>query len=84
MTEWQPISTAPTDGTIVLVASEGRTYVAAYKPFSCFGWAFVEDEFELEKDPEWVNRYEVKPRMNVWHVDHGPTHWMPLPSAPKP
>lgn len=75
MTEWQPIETAPKDGTPILASGinlgtpdKGRHYVIAR-------WEICE-----RPDPDdWSGWYEPD-------GDGGPypwlTHWMPLPSPP--
>ena len=79
--EWQPIETAPRDGTAVLVhriiwpgLPSGRseecngynTYVAAWWAEECEGGAWV-CYMDAVYDP-------------LCPID--PTHWMPLPAAP--
>ena len=59
MTEWQPIETAPKDGTDVLVWCGGAMFIACMEVGR---WFFDRTD------------YSVKPL---------PTHWMPLPPAPK-
>ena len=67
---WQPIETAPKDGTVVLVANKWKVHCASYQP-------------RLGKEPEnrpealcWVidETLQVLPFI---------THWMPLPELPK-
>ena len=74
--EWQPIATAPRDGTRILLgkyvkdiaAKIDRWYWIASGYFDVDGaWCdFTDDGFNAD------NRYY-----------HGPTHWMPLPEPPK-
>jgi hypothetical protein len=68
MSEWQPIETAPKDGTLVdLWISSKVDEGVGQRVSDCFcdgvrwhdGCAFVEDEW------------------------YRPTHWMPLPTAPE-
>ncbi len=70
--EWQPIETAPKDGTRVLVVSEmrGTTY-AGPMPRRLMIAA-------------WIQTHAWKP--HGWWSDGGnvyPTHWMPLPELPE-
>ncbi|MCB9902368.1 MAG: DUF551 domain-containing protein [Planctomycetes bacterium] len=67
MTEWQPIETAPRDGTDVLVFrdySSGARYAVAsfdgeeWRDIGDIGWAGMDGD------------------------DNQPTHWMPLPTGP--
>lgn len=60
---WQPIETAPRDGTSVLLLGRGGRHADGFwepKAYACNGcwvWPYVKCE---------------------------PSHWMPLPVAPKP
>ena len=78
MSSWQPIETAPKDGTIILLCRttgkrEPEVYPGAWCP----------DETEEAEYPwlfwERLNKQQVKP--NGW-ADGIPTHWMPLPEPP--
>lgn len=77
MIDWQPISTAPKDGTRVLLAAighevgfgvweedKGRTLIAADEPY----WEpYDHSSWNLEyKDGKWFE----------------PTHWAPWPEPP--
>lgn len=71
MTAWQPISTAPKDGTWILAIIAGFwemniPYIPDVVSWNdeSGGWNFCEEEGEIDKD---------------WK----PTHWMPLPEPPK-
>ena len=70
MSEWQPISTAPKDGTIILICGFSSTgyYVADVK------WNADEIEFCLF-DPETDG--------HTWPT-YEPKFWMPLPVPPEP
>lgn len=68
MNKWQPIETAPKDGTRILVfdpAYETRMACASYDKYS-----------------QWVERgYDYA--TEVWGSgEMNPTHWMKLPDAP--
>jgi hypothetical protein len=77
---WQPIETAPKDGTRVLLLNEsGEIEVAGY----------VEDFYERS---EFVRKAKDGDVYRTVLVDCGywqtevavcPTHWMPLPEPPK-
>ena len=65
---WQPIETAPRDGTRVLISCVGECgtewmYVAWCKGIR---WRLIE-----RKDRSYIE------------VNDQPTHWMPLPEPPK-
>jgi len=72
MSDWQPIETAPKDGTLVLTWSARLCCVARwkdyerepYKPHPSYRWYGWIDGYDGEDIPD-------------------PTHWMPLPEAPK-
>lgn len=77
MTEWQPIETAPKDGTHILAYMENAVIEAWWEDTS-YG------------NPEYEGRGEWEcPNLS----SHGcgccsifndaPTHWMPLPHAPE-
>lgn len=71
---WQPIHTAPVDGTLILL----------YRP-DAYSWAKVDlakwdkDRFAKNPRPYWYSLlYLGKTEMRNWH----PTHWQPLPDHP--
>jgi len=63
--EWQPIETAPKDGTYFLCFNGNWRGLSRY-------W-----EPNYEDDPIWVDE-------TTEFISPPPTHWMPLPAAPKP
>lgn len=65
--EWQPIETAPKDGTPIIIATCGK-----------HGWYIdcAENWFEENGSDVWLAREDSKV------VSDKPTHWRPLPSAP--
>lgn len=70
MSEWQPIETAPVDGSLVLLSNA----IAAEVFPGCLQWAssnrgarFIET---IAVDPNGFGRAKA-------------THWMPLPSPPE-
>lgn len=70
--EWQPIESAPMDGTRILVRSGNPHY----------GWftkiAFWDDMCEsMDRDYAWWVSLESG---GVCKLKNQPTHWMPLPS----
>lgn len=82
--EWQPIETAPKDGTSVLLIQMSR---GDYEDRQCVGWFVRQTGERWITDPGGPN---VKRRQNWtserWQIPGWeglmPTHWMPLPSAP--
>jgi hypothetical protein len=70
--EWQPIETAPKDGTRVLLAAPGGVYIgwwtddAQFGQFACgTGWQIFDSE------DSWYS-FGIKDA----------THWMPVPATP--
>jgi hypothetical protein len=68
--EWQPIETAPKDGTLVLLLDiHGNHRIGGYE-LNCqnrkwgTGWEGGDWDFKIDFDPQ-------------------PTHWMPLPQPPQ-
>ena len=67
--EWQPIETAPKDGTVILCNERGWVYTA-------FWGMKTPDEYyynQRSKTPQWLSH----------NFPQEPTHWMPLPNPPK-
>lgn len=67
---WQPIETAPMDGSRVLVWSLcEEEVVAAY---------WNADKYNRKPNPYWDTDHHYIDSMRA----NPPTHWMPLPAAP--
>lgn len=72
--EWQPIETAPTNGTVIWLAKEGLmrlglwTDGAQHESHGSEGGGWI----------DWVNAQGTGPR----GLRFAPTHWMPLPTPP--
>ena len=81
MAEWQPIDTAPKDGTPILVYADcsgweeyGKSRVVAYWTRHC--WAAY--------GPAFGEPLRSKDGMTPQRIaDCNPTHWMPLPTPPQ-
>ena len=73
MSKWQPIETAPKDGTVIILADDTSGLVMAGYFFDSgdgFPWVTLDNE--------------CLPPLNGWTDDgSGPTHWTPLPEPPK-
>src|SRR5690606_69758 len=69
---WQPIETAPKDGTWVLSYCTG--FDVSYGPHHAPGFAIIawDDEFGF---------WQVMPD-SAYEIGATPTHWTPLPAAP--
>lgn len=76
MTDWQPIETAPKDGTHILAFMEGAVIEAWWEDMS-YG----------EPDRAGMGEWEC-PRLSshgcgcCCSTNDWPTHWMPLPTPP--
>lgn len=66
MTQWQPIDTAPKDGTWVLLLWPINSHVG---PVACEGQYY----HAKDGDSFWWSMLKLKTE---------PTHWMPLPPTP--
>lgn len=65
--DWQPIETAPQDGTVFLGWRRGRVASCSRVPRSdCEAWTFGGESASVDCWP-----------------DIRPSHWMPLPPPPK-
>ena len=76
MTKWQPIETAPKDGTYVLLGNADGVWIASYSAQFQSGY---------KPDNPWISlmlnhRHIEKVNRNYSGV---PTHWIPLPTPPK-
>ncbi len=79
--QWQPIETAPKDGTRVLaVDGDGVISTAVYLQDWSESMVFI----RAERDGD-VFKKKVE-EVGYWHMDAddacGATHWMPLPAPP--
>jgi len=74
---WQDISTAPRDGTVIYLA-KGNAVAPGY-------WATCPQVVSVMADKKYPwEILDPANGTNAWPDDaHGPTHWMPLPTAPK-
>ena len=80
---WQPIETAPRDGTKFIGFGKPayRMPDGAYQTYwSSFGEGSIARlDFKAGNGPEGGFWYEETNRINTWR----PTHWMPLPPPPE-
>ena len=84
MNEWQPIETAPKDGTGVLVHNNYAPGLASGKSESC-------DDINTVVAAWWANEDDKENGEWMCYMDSPcepecpfePTHWMPLPEPPK-
>ena len=71
---WMPIETAPKDGTYILLGSADGSWIARNYPVYQSGYRPDNPWQSMMLNHEHMGRY---PKAK-------PTHWMPLPAAPKP
>ncbi len=77
--EWQPIETAPKDGTLVLLWQKN----SFPGPGSAIIGSFRTDQNDEDGEPLWLeNDYDDWSTGYASTPSH-PTHWMPLPPPPE-
>lgn len=76
--QWQPIETAPKDGTEIIVFHPEGGVCAAFCPADGFAWHCMDGENTVQGK---LSRQSI-PRMTSFVEP--PTHWMPLPLPPAP
>lgn len=73
--DWQPIETAPKDGTQLLLWSNGycrKVEIGSFRP----------DDGFAGDDPLWLDNSYDDFSCGYASRPLRPTHWMPLPKAP--
>ena len=82
--EWQPIETAPKDGSeIIGVYSNDYGYLdkpTVYGPWTC---RFERNKWMASHDGIGVIEYMSDFGTEYKEAEMDPTHWMPLPEPPK-
>jgi hypothetical protein len=73
--QWQPIETAPQDGSYFLAANQWGVWVATYAPKAVSGY-----EFDDPVRTVMLNHWHIKEKRQQYLAA---THWMPLPAAPQ-
>ena len=82
---WQPIKTAPKDGTSVLIYVDEQHGIPLSRPYviiSFWRTHYVNGEVNARRAPEW----EQKDMYAGFGGYEGPIHpkfWMPIPQFPK-
>lgn len=69
--QWQPIATAPKDGTAILALSRSLGYVIVL-------WS--EDDNERKK---WSSSSNWRVKWDGDFLATAPTHWIPIPAPPE-
>ena len=80
MSDWQPIETAPKDGTAIWLLLDNVPYIGYGEPeipvFDRKSMWFIKAGFRRKADmPDEI--------FGTYAYDVHPTHWMPLPEPPK-
>ena len=85
MSEWQPIETAPKDGTEVIGCHSQDWSEIGMKPIIYGPWtmAFDAGQWRSSWDRVRVINYMGDFGTEYAELDIQPTHWMPLPEPPK-
>lgn len=80
MTDWRDISTAPKDGTRILIGRAGEDVGA--DPVEITYWYVIESARYEHVKGDLYRRVIDKP-ISGWNGNgHRATHWMPLPAPP--
>ncbi|MND69712.1 hypothetical protein D3C80_612000 [compost metagenome] len=74
---WRPIETAPKDESIIMLFRADEKHWASIST----GY-FKNDRFARNPKPYWGGPHERSLGIR-WYRENPPTHWMPLPEAPK-
>ncbi len=79
---WQPIATAPKDGTRVLLAPHG---MVAHWEFGDDNWQFFQVPLteDMKVSYNWRERAALYFCVSDGVYGVGPTHWHPLPTPPE-
>ena len=72
MAEWQPIETAPKDGSVIMLGSKRGAWLAKYVPVYRSGHKPGNPWFSMMLNHDYL--------LGQWHP---PTHWMHLPAPPE-
>jgi hypothetical protein len=76
--EWQPISTAPRDGTHVLIANDTPGSVHPREGY------YVPVEQRYDNEPKHEGWWRLAGSCEERVHGRTPSHWMPLPPPPTP
>jgi hypothetical protein len=81
MSEWQPIKTAPKDGTGIIAWREEPIDEDWFEPVGLPGWS---SPMGIVWSETRGGSWRLLGMNSIELGDHGqPTHWMPLPAPPQ-
>ena len=80
MMDWQPIETAPKDGTRLLLWCER----GPFPPEPKFGSWRVDGGFSGNEEPLWLDESFDDFSCGYASVPLNPTHWLPVMDGPRP
>lgn len=91
MADWQPIETAPKDGTEILVTwqrfnkEDPRELLAPEVTIAYWTglWGPGSETWHGRGPTRWDGNWEAAELTHRMFAAAGPTHWMPLPEPPK-
>ena len=75
-TQWEPIETAPKDGTLIIVGREGLSGVWVARYVEQYQSGYVPDN-------PWFGMLLNTNHISPPYHSSIPTHWMPMPEPPK-
>lgn len=81
MSDWQPIETAPKDGTYIIVARRGEDIGSA--PMEITQFFEIKNYHYEQVEGDIYRKVEDEPYRSWNGNGHRATHWMPLPDPPK-
>lgn len=71
--KWQPIESAPKDGTVLILYSSQGMEMGSWK----------KDENYRDQPAKWFSEEGDDWSTGYYYCPMDPTHWMPLPAPPK-
>ena len=82
--EWQPIDTAPKDGTIILFwSTRDGVCMGHWGEYKRPKWEQIDEETKKLRGYDDYSTWEASNGQGICMWAAGATHWMPLPTEPK-
>jgi len=79
MSKWQPIETAPRDGTPVILCSDRTVAIGSWNPE---GDSWVDENGDIEGPAHHLEVTGFWNSSGGWFQPNEVSHWMPLPAPP--